>query len=183
MYQNYRLESNYKTGHLYISSIFLFLLRKGMEKRRGRKVSLQEGWWRVQMPNKNKTLPSFLSSRPWFSLNLFSLNWTNTSIKIKSLNGMNEEASKSWLLPKTQNLLLYSLLHNNNRINSSIITILMTNKTWRLMCVSLSLSPSLVFEFHLRSFHILSSSFFRQNNSNQHFYLFFILLPMIGWHL
>lgn len=37
MYQNYRLESNYKSGHLCISSIFLFLLRKGMEKRRGQK--------------------------------------------------------------------------------------------------------------------------------------------------
>lgn len=70
------------------------------------------------------------------------------------------EASKSWLLPKTQNLLLRHLLHslllrcshhnNNNRINSSRIAILMNNKTWRLMFVSLSLfsdfrNPSLFF--------------------------------------
>lgn len=51
-------------------------------------------------------------------------------------NGVNTSKS-SWLLPKTQNLQSH---HNNNRINSSRITILFMNKTWRLLCVSLSLS-------------------------------------------
>lgn len=176
--------------------MFFILLRNGRREKRwkeGKFPSKKEerGWWRVQVPNKYKTLPSFLSSRPWFSLNLFCLKKKKTSLNtsIKSnlsltksitkssiveiiikwsleftllmvwdraffscldsaaqFNGVNTSKS-SWLLPKTQNLQSH---HNNNRINSSRITILFMNKTWRLLCVSLSFFSSFHKCFFLR---------------------------------